>query len=355
MRKDLKIGLAIGAVLLVVLIVYLAVPKNPSTDVAQSGDDTRNPVDLQTTGGGTGGDGAKVAQQPAETEKDTSSNAAATDKGTDVFSREDIKPGTGDKADDKSATASAESKGTNWDLLLATGQIPQKTVTPSLRASNTVAPVSETTGSTPAAAPAVKTDTDGTPVGTTGTDATSTTEVRSATDDAGKTTTAREPESTDTTTTASATGARTHKVKAGETFSSIAKTAYKDDRHFLAIEAANPGIDPKKLKPGMVINLPDVSATAETASAKVSADTSSETEKSTKPESTATKVDSKSEYKVKRGDSLYKIAVEVYGSSNMVDAIYQANKDAIGADSSKLKLGTVLKLPANPNAQASSR
>src|SRR5688572_16905850 len=37
MRKDLKIGMAIGAVLLVVLIVYVAVPKNePGTEVAQN-------------------------------------------------------------------------------------------------------------------------------------------------------------------------------------------------------------------------------------------------------------------------------------------------------------------------------
>ena len=40
--------------------------------------------------------------------------------------------------------------------------------------------------------------------------------------------------------------------------------------------------------------------------------------------------------KVKGGDSLYKIAVSVYGSSNMVDDLYEANKQAIGADSSKL-------------------
>ena len=36
MRKDLKIGMAIGALLLVVLVVYLAVPKSAdTTDVAQ--------------------------------------------------------------------------------------------------------------------------------------------------------------------------------------------------------------------------------------------------------------------------------------------------------------------------------
>ena len=38
MQKELKIGMAIGAVLLVVLIVYLAVPKNDGTDVAQDDD-----------------------------------------------------------------------------------------------------------------------------------------------------------------------------------------------------------------------------------------------------------------------------------------------------------------------------
>ena len=37
MRKDLKIGMAIGAVLLVVLIVYLAVPKGDEQIAQNSG------------------------------------------------------------------------------------------------------------------------------------------------------------------------------------------------------------------------------------------------------------------------------------------------------------------------------
>lgn len=349
MRKDLKIGMAIGAVLLVVLIVYIAVPKNSSTDVAQ--DDTRDPVQLDTDGAdGSGGATPPSAppQEPATPAEPAGTGVAADDtgsrdSGTDVFSPD---------ATSEQTAAGGAGKPTNWDLLLTTGEMPKTTETPSavpLRAVTVERSNGGKPAETPGASAEVKTDSDGTPIGTTtaeekpaeSSDAT-------ATDDKPAETIAREESDTTTTTTG---GARTHKVKANETFSSIAKIAYGSERHYLAIEEANPTIDPRRLRVGTVITLPDLSARAEVASAKVG----SESTGSSAAERPSREIDPKTQYKVKSNDSLYKIALAVYGSSNMVDDLYEANKQTIGADSSKLKPGMVLKLPPNPNAKESTR
>ena len=58
-------------------------------------------------------------------------------------------------------------------------------------------------------------------------------------------------------------------------------------------------------------------------------------------------------YEVKPGDSLSKIAKDVYDNGGLFNKIYEANKATIGDDSAKLKIGTVLKMPANPNANES--
>lgn len=50
-------------------------------------------------------------------------------------------------------------------------------------------------------------------------------------------------------------------------------------------------------------------------------------------------------YEVKAGDTLLSIAEEVYGDSTKWRRIYDANKDAIGADPDKLKLEQKLKIP----------
>ena len=55
-------------------------------------------------------------------------------------------------------------------------------------------------------------------------------------------------------------------------------------------------------------------------------------------------------YVVKSGDSLYRIARTVLGSGRKADALYALNKDVIGPDKSRLKLGMVLKLPESAAA-----
>ena len=43
--------------------------------------------------------------------------------------------------------------------------------------------------------------------------------------------------------------------------------------------------------------------------------------------------------------------MKLYGNIRMVDKLYELNKNAIGADPAKLKLGMILKLPSSAVAQ----
>jgi nucleoid-associated protein YgaU len=54
-------------------------------------------------------------------------------------------------------------------------------------------------------------------------------------------------------------------------------------------------------------------------------------------------------YEVQAGDTLGIIAEKFYGDSTMWRPIYDANKDAIGPDPDKLKLGMQLKIPPKPS------
>lgn len=137
--------------------------------------------------------------------------------------------------------------------------------------------------------------------------------------------------------------ARTHKVAKGETLSSIAKHVYGSERYYLAIEKANPGIEPSRLREGQTINLPDPESVKSQSAAPE------------KPSASAEKhAASDTEYVVKKGDNLHDIALKRLGSAALANDIYELNKSAIGNDSAKLKIGQVLKLPAKPSLESSA-
>lgn len=131
-------------------------------------------------------------------------------------------------------------------------------------------------------------------------------------------------------------GARTHTIAANETLSSIAKIVYGDGRHYKAIQDANPGIDPMKLRPGMVLQIPALEKAKQAAK--------------TEAAEAVAAADGKT-YVVQKDDNLYKITRKLYGNGDKQDELYTLNKQTIGPDSTKLKPGMVLKLPAAPAAQ----
>jgi nucleoid-associated protein YgaU len=140
-------------------------------------------------------------------------------------------------------------------------------------------------------------------------------------------------------TTGTAVKAQSHTIKSGETFSTLASAYYGHIRYAKLIAKANPGVDSSHLKVGQVINLPafDPKDTASAASSTTTA----------KPAVAMASVDSKTQYRVQKGDNLHAISMKLYGDAKHVDAIFQANKSTLPAPE-KLKPDMVLTLPAPP-------
>jgi nucleoid-associated protein YgaU len=135
-------------------------------------------------------------------------------------------------------------------------------------------------------------------------------------------------------------GTRTHVVRSGETLSSIAAAIYGSANFYPHILRANPGIDPNTLRPGTVLQLPDPSVVRPQDAAAGGLG------------SRTIEVDPMREYRVQENDSLYRIAVRLYGRGDRAEAIYELNKEAIGPNPDRLRLNMVLKLPEPPTVQA---
>ncbi|HUB24294.1 MAG TPA: LysM peptidoglycan-binding domain-containing protein [Tepidisphaeraceae bacterium] len=130
---------------------------------------------------------------------------------------------------------------------------------------------------------------------------------------------------------------RTHKVAEGESFYTIAQAVYGDSSLFTRIEDANPNIDARHLKIGMVLNIPDASGAV--AAAPASAESSTPV---------PTLAVSSHTYKVQASDTLMRISRKLYGSSQQWQKIYDANRALIGDNPARLKVGMVLQLPQSP-------
>lgn len=132
----------------------------------------------------------------------------------------------------------------------------------------------------------------------------------------------------------------THRIQAGETLSSIAAHYYGDDRYHVAILKANPTLLPERLRVGQVINLPDPASIRDTlpnVPARVPA--------ADQP------IDPTRQYRVQPGDTLNGIAQRLYGDAIQWVRIYELNKQAIGENPARLRVGQVLALPSPPTQQ----
>jgi nucleoid-associated protein YgaU len=142
----------------------------------------------------------------------------------------------------------------------------------------------------------------------------------------------------------------THVVQAGDTLSSIAAEAYGSAAYYPHILRANPTVNPNNLKLGTTLILPKADEVKATA-----APTAVGNERSTGVVASIvqdTRIDPKTQYQVQSGDSLYKISMKLYGKSGYVERIYEKNKALIGSDPKKLKLGTILELPEKTTVAA---
>lgn len=128
-------------------------------------------------------------------------------------------------------------------------------------------------------------------------------------------------------------------IAPGDTFSSIAAKLYGSRSLYHVIEKANPGIDPRKLKVGQEINVPAREAVTNIA----------DSVRTTATRITGT-IDTTRQYRVQPGDTLHRISQKLYGKTKYWAAIYDLNKQAIGPDAGRIKVGMVLDLPQIPTA-----
>jgi nucleoid-associated protein YgaU len=317
MRKDVKFGMTIGAILVATLVVYIivlyrggAVPSSNHSDkvaiVSPTGesDGGQQPGDANGTGAPTRVDsGASAA--PDEGSSTAVTPPVAADGGAATAG-----PATQPTA--SSTTADA------WDSALNHGVVkmfaadgPQHTVTPTIdrtdgatvRNDMVVAQDGHAALMDSAAATQPSAGIVALPIG-------------------------------------GARGQRTHVVASGENLWTISAAVYGNSKYWNRILAANPGLNPKTLRVGRTLNIPELNDSeraqpADSGFAAVASD----------PTTT---------YKVVSGDSLERIAIRLYGSPEMKDNLYDANKSLIGADENRLKVGWVLKLPQPPTVAATA-
>lgn len=178
----------------------------------------------------------------------------------------------------------------------------------------------------------------------------------------------------------------TYEVRSGDSLERIARAVYGDGGEWKAILAANPALtDKNTIRVGMQLKLPKaptqgqelVKASTPEAAADGAADRAvgsgadraagsgstpgapkgsakrnapaSEPVVAAAPATTSggfKRVTTSSEHTVARGDTLMSIALANYGTKAAWKLVFEANSDRI-ADKDRLKLGTVLRLPAN--------
>ncbi len=312
MRKDVKIAFVVGGILIAVLVVYVMVVPAGSKNPANQ------PVTYDT------GPQQKTGQTTTPPPTDNTVANADTGKPTPdktTPDKTDAEPTTKPAGDPFASSDGAN--GDKWILALNTGAVPMMT---SSAPRITADPISS------------KPQITATHVGSTSTPPTE------------LSTPATQPTTPESSPVA-ATGGRTHVVQKGETIAQIAQAAYGSQSYWPYIIRANPGIVAEKIRPGMTLNLPDVSEVKGTTSSSLSSNSATPAGAEIKPDTTGGPIDGNSQYEVQSGDSLARIAMKLYGNSAKWQAIYDLNKDQIGPDPAKVKVKTVLKLPEPPTVK----
>ena len=123
---------------------------------------------------------------------------------------------------------------------------------------------------------------------------------------------------------------RTHVVAPEDNFSTLAERYYGSQSYAGLLVQANPNVDPRQMKIGSRIKIPPLNLDDVGAPAR----------------SEAREVGTR-RYYVQEGDSLYAIADAKLGTGARWSEIYELNKAVIGADPSRLKVGVALTLPAH--------
>ena len=135
-------------------------------------------------------------------------------------------------------------------------------------------------------------------------------------------------------------GPRRYTIKNGDTFWSIARVEYGNAAYFGAIQRANPGVDPGRIKAGDSIILPDKNEVIATPTAAATARQPSAAD--------LVNIDPTRQYRVQAGDNLNSISKKLYGRADKWMQIYELNKELIGPNAAALKRDMILALPEPP-------
>jgi len=159
----------------------------------------------------------------------------------------------------------------------------------------------------------------------------------------------------DSTTREAAGGARgaveSHRVQPGDTLVSLAKQYYGDAKFLSLLQAANPTIQsPGSLVIGSQVKIPprpqdEAALTVKSATPGAEGIIGA---RGTTAGSAKTPIDSTTTtrtYRVKSGDSFYKIARDVLGNSARWQELYELNKDRVKGDAKSLQVGQEILLP----------
>jgi nucleoid-associated protein YgaU len=126
-----------------------------------------------------------------------------------------------------------------------------------------------------------------------------------------------------------------------DTLATIAKRMLGDEQYRQQIRKANPDIDPSRLTIGQVIALPRIAQLA-----VQNDDRAYDLIAEHLPTDGANTY-----HTVSSGDSLSTIAKQHYGVSAMWRVLYAANRDAIGPDPDRIKVGMKLAVPPAPTGK----
>jgi nucleoid-associated protein YgaU len=356
-RKDVKLGLAIGGILLAVVVVYLMSSPGSKPAVILAKNDSSTNADVHEPGAGQAAD----ASTPAASQ---GSGPASETQGGGAAPAPDAAP-AGAPAVAAAGSVSSAAANDPWDSALRTGKLP--------------AMMSSTPAATGAsAAPGGSGDTVAQSPIAVGSAAPSASGAGDANKEIALNTGPTTEPGAQTGSEAAATTARVHVVKPGETLCTIAAAAWGRSSLYDNLIRANPGIDPRHLHVGMKINIP-VLDTAKPSRGEAGSGASAAQSSMGDGEPTGAAAgggvitpshyvagaparaelaaeqtahsgiapDGKT-YVVVSSDSLYRISKRLYGSIKETNQIYELNKAIIGADMARLKVGMVLKLPEAP-------
>ena len=130
----------------------------------------------------------------------------------------------------------------------------------------------------------------------------------------------------------------THKIRSGDTLSSVAEMYYGHQKYADLLVRTNPEItNPDRLRIGQVIRIPP--SPEHTIATHTATDPLVDTGASTK------KGRSRRTYTVRAGDSFWSIAQEQLGDGKRWSELFELNREATHGDPDRLGLGQVIKLP----------